>query len=155
MKTNRRQISYIEDIIEEAFGEVTPKNLEMINLFFNYIIEEQKNGSDSLGYRLPWLGNFYQDFALLRATKKYIKTEEDELEYINRVGELNYYSDEMGGKSNPKQRPHVHNMEWKLRKKYELPKGGLAHEDRIPPLFLMAVEDLQNKNFEKHKQKNE
>lgn len=155
MTTKRRQISYIEDIVEEAFGECTPKNLEMVKLFFNYIIEEQKNGSDTLGYRLPWLGNIYQDYHLFRAKKSSLKTEEEGTNYINRLGELDAYTDEKGGMTHQKKRPHMLNMEWELHKKYELPKQGLVFESRIHPLFYMAIEDLQNKSFEKFKRKNE
>lgn len=155
MQNKRKDISYIEDIIEEAFGECNEKELEFAKSLFTYIIEELKIDTDSLGYRFPHLGVLYLDYYLYKAKQYDAETEEEKLLFINRLGTINMYSDELGGKSKNKMSPYLFKMESNLRKKFNLPKERLNNVGRIPPVFLAAVERLQNNNFEKTKKENE
>jgi len=155
MQNKRKDISYIEDLVEEAFGECSPKNLELAQMLFNYIIEELKIDTDSFGFRFPNLGVLYLDYYLYRAKEHFAETEEEKLLFVNRLGTINMYSDELGGKSKNKTAPFVFKMEASLRKRFDLPKQKLIDAGRIPPTFLAAVERLQNNNFEKNKKENE
>lgn len=155
MQNKRKDISYIEDIVEEAFGECNSKELEFAKLLFNYIIEELKIDTDSLGYRLPYLGVLYLDYYLYKAKQYSAETEEEKLLFLNRLGTINMCSDELGGKSKNKMSPYLFKMESNLRKRFDLPKDRLKNIGRIPPVFLSAVERLQNNNFEKTKKENE
>lgn len=155
MQNKRNDISYLEDIIEDAFGVCNEYYLEMFKNVFSYIIEEIKYKSETFGYRLPHVGTLYQDYHLLKPTEKKLKTEEDKLNHLNRIGEISYYVDEKGTAVRQKKYPFMFSMERGLRSKFELPAGRLVDAGRIPPMFFAAIERIQNNNFEEHKKKNE
>jgi len=150
MQKNRRIISYLEDIAEDAFGSCSKDDIEMVQMFFNYILDEIKVGTDTLGFRIPYVGEMYLSYSKLQVKGYHAKTEQDKLYFQNKKGELNMIEDELGGVLKNKNRQIVQNLEYRLKKKYDI-----KTLDFTSPLFYAALEDMQNKDFEKHKKQNE
>lgn len=155
MYNKRRDISYLEDIIEDSFGVCDEFHLELFKNVFSYVIEEIKYDSDTFGYRFPHIGTIYQDYHLYRATERKKETEEEKLNHLNRIGEMSYFTDEKGYHVRNKKYPYMFYMENSLRRKFDLPSTRLIDAGRTPPIFFAAVERIQNNNFEEHKKKNE
>lgn len=151
----RRDISYLEDIIEDSFGVCDEFHLELFKNVFSYIVEEIKYDSDSFGYQFPHIGTLYQDYHLYRPTENKKETEEEKLNHLNRIGQMSYFADEKGNGVRNKKYPYMFYMENGLRRKFELPSTKLINAGRNPPIFFAAVERIQNNNFEEHKKKNE
>lgn len=141
---NRRSISFIEDVVEEAFGEVNAKNLEIANSLFSYIVNEIKSENESLGYFLPSLGWIIESYALLK-NLSYTGSKKDSL--ISKLGDMQEVSDSIGGISPNKRYPLLFRQISKLKKHFILPNPT----EKVHPLFYIALEELQNKNYKKSK----
>ena len=73
---NRRLISFLDDVVEEAYGEATPEKMEMVKLLIEYMIDEIKTDTDSMGFFIPFFGWLSQNYYLTRGlTYKQFKSE--------------------------------------------------------------------------------
>ena len=154
MLTKRKNISFLEDIVEEAFGEVNPKNMEITKLFFDYITKEIEYGSETIAYQLHHIGVFYQDVTLLKSLLYTINEEKDFEQYHkirDRISLIHMIGDEKGRIRN-KQLAHPLMLEGYLRKKFDIRFTFSKGTGRIPPLHFKAIETIQNRNFKKHAQ---
>jgi hypothetical protein len=150
MQKNRRIISYLEDIAEDAFGSCSKNDIEMVQMFFSYILDEIKVGTDTLGFRIPYVGEMYLSYSKLQFRGYHAKTEQDKLYFQNKKGEISMIEDELGSNLRNKNRQIVQNLEYRIKKRYDIKTSDISS-----PLFYAALEDMQNKDFEKHKKQNE
>ena len=147
---NRRLISFLDDVVEEAYGEATPEKMEMVKLLFEYMIDEIKTDTDSMGFFIPFFAWLSQNYYLTRGlTYKQFKSEKQKDTIVSRLGDIAMVADGLGGLSPNRRVPLLQRQLHLLRKKYNLPSA----DHRIHPLYLTALEDLQNKSFNKYSTK--
>jgi hypothetical protein len=156
LSIKRKNISFIEDIVEEAFGEVTPKNMEITKLLFDYMLKEIEYNSETIAFHYKYLGLFYQDLKLLKTKLHRVNEEKDyekHRQIRDRISLIEIISDEKGKVRN-KQLSYPLMLERYLRKKFEIINTNASGNGRIPPLHFVAIEKVQNKNFKLHAQNN-
>lgn len=156
MLTKRKNISFLEDIIEEAYGEITPRNTEIVKMFLDYITKEIEYGSETIAFQIRHIGVFYQDLTLLKSLLFTINEEKRPEEYAkvrDRISFIQMISDEKGKVRN-KELAHPLMLESYLKKKFDIKSTFSMGDGKIPPIYFKAIETIQNRNFKKHAQNN-
>ena len=147
---NRRLISFLDDVVEEAYGEATPEKMEMVKLLFEYMIDEIKTDTDSMGFFIPFFGWLSQNYYLTRGlTYKQFKSEKQKDTIVSRLGDIAMVADDLGGLSPNRRVPLLLLFLFFFIIYFFLPSA----DHRIHPLYLTALEDLQNKSFNKYSTK--
>lgn len=144
-----KQISYLEDIVEETHGKLNQKTYskelikDLMETYFDYIVEESKTG-DCHSFEIPYLGTLYRSAPLLRNSKyKYNKKSQERKEIESTLEELKYFTQEINKNSPHKRLPisfsyySILKKDWEIAPPYTLDKQSLE--------ILSVTEAIQNK----------
>lgn len=150
MKNKRKDISFKEDILEESLGRPpTKEETEIIEMFFDYIVNEIRFDAPIYGFRIPKIGTITQNYYLLKGYSYTIKDKLRESRRVeNRLATIRAYSDELGGKTKHLYKPFLIHMESFLKSKFDIGKS-LFLAPEIYPIFFTATEAIQNRDFNK------